>query len=1265
MKKLLAAVFLFSCFAFAQGTDALLTGNVIDTTGAVVADAKVTAKGIDTGVVKTVLSNSAGAYTFVSILPGDYQITVEKSGFKKFVLNRLTLRVGDKVEQNLKIEVGAVNETVQVTADAEGVQYATPTLGGLITTERIENLPVSDRNAMQFVLTQNGLVSTGSGVNVNGARTDMLNVTLDGMNVMDKSVNESIENQNINLSIDRVSEVRVVTSPADAEYSGGSGQVQLVSRSGTNQFHGAAYEYLHNTALNANSWANNRQGVGINVINWNNPGVRFEGPLKKNKTFFFGLFEANLQNFRSSTEATVFTQTARQGIFRYFPGVQNATYLGGNPTADQNGNPVTPRGATGGLQSVSVFGLDPNRTGPDTSGIIAKNLNLLPLPNAFDTGDGLNTAGFRWTRFSHNYTWSNTGRLDQYIGEKHRLSISYSRDYENYPNGNDGQALPTSVGGAFQDWADVGTVALVSTLTPTMVNEARIGVNRATFLFAAPWTVSQQGLGILPQLNGQAYLLGLAGITSPYGTGTSEDPQGRISPVYTFADKFTWLHGKHSLKAGFQVNFASENNFVAFDVVPRVTIGSGGVALSSAFNAQFGNNATGAGNLLNDLAGSVGSEVQQYYSPGGKNPQFIPGADLQHTWRHRDFGAYIQDDFKVRNNLTINMGLRWDYFGIPYEANGLMETFVGGAPSAFGISGNNFGALFHPGNENLNNLDALQLIGRRSPNPGVQPWAPIYHNFAPAVGLSWGIPWLGENKTVFRAGYGIAYEQSETVILDDLYGFGIAGLGQTQSVTPNVYTNLSAANLFPPSPAQSGIAPLTAPAINDGVNNGQTFLVANNGLKQPYIQNYNASIIREMAPGLTVDVRYVGSKGSRLWRGTNVNELNIFENGILQAFQSAEAGGNPALLNQIFNGLNVSGVGVVNGSTITGGQALRGNSTLNAFLLTNSPGGLASVIANQTFITGVRGGLIKNGGLPANFVEANPQFGAVDYISNFSNSTYNSLQIEVNKRFSHGLTLQAGYVRSKTLSDYDGNQQSQVTSFNTLRNEHLSKQLVSFDVPNAWRMSGIYNLPFGPRRKFLGNSHGAVARLVESWQTSVIFTKLSGTPTNFGVTGNTFNGLTGTPVINGPIPTGSVHFVGNNVQYFNSNLTQVPDPSVANLPSNLQSQSTLFALQGPNGIVVQNPLVGTIGGSDPTMFHGLGNFAFNVALFKTVVLNQEHNIRLTVRGDAINLLNHPIWSTPNVNINSTSFGLITGTATPNGSSSGTNRNIVLGARIDF
>jgi hypothetical protein len=348
----------------------------------------------------------------------------------------------------------------------------------------------------------------------------------------------------------------------------------------------------------------------------------------------------------------------------------------------------------------------------------------------------------------------------------------------------------------------------------------------------------------------------------------------------------------------------------------------------------------------------------------------------------------------------------------------------------------------------------------------------------------------------------------------------------------------------------------------------------------------------------------------------------------------------------------------VNGSTITGSQAVRQNTTLQAYLLTNNVGGFANFLAYNTFVTGIRGGLIKNGGLPANFVVANPQFGTAALLGNFDNSTYNSFQVEANKRFQNGFQVQASYVRSKTLGAYDGNTQNEENSFITLRNEHLSKQLMSFDIPNVFKISGVWELPFGHGKPVLGSSHGIVNRLVEKWQTAVIFNKQSGTPTTFGTSaGGTFNNVNTTDIALGPLPSGSVQKVGNNVVYF-SGLTQVQDPSVRLLPSNLQSLSTLYAIQGANGqTILENPVPGQLGPLSPTSYRGLGSFTFNVQLSKAVTLSQEHNVTLRLRADALNILNRPIWGTPNLNIDSTSFGQIT-------SATG-NRNIVLGARVEF
>jgi hypothetical protein len=453
--------------------------------------------------------------------------------------------------------------------------------------------------------------------------------------------------------------------------------------------------------------------------------------------------------------------------------------------------------------------------------------------------------------------------------------------------------------------------------------------------------------------------------------------------------------------------------------------------------------------------------------------------------------------------------------------------------------------------------------------------------------------------------------------------------------------------------------PLATIPINDNNSTTQSIDVADSGWKRGYIQNWNASLGRQLGKGVVLDVRYVASKGTKLTQGTNINEVNIFENGILSAFQTTEAGGNSPLLNQIFKGLNIPNVGVVNGTTITGSQAVRQNTTLQAYLLNNNVGGFANFLASNTFVTGIRGGLLLNGGLPANFVVANPQLGTADLVGNFGNSTYQSGQVEVNKRFQGGFQIQASYVRSKSLGTYDGNTQNEVSNFITLRNEHLSKQLLSFDIPNVWRFSGIWDMPFGPGKRLLGQSHGILSHVVERWQTSVIFYKQSGTPTTFGnATGeDTFNGQSTTDTQLGALPSGSVKKVGNNVVYF-SGLTQVTDPSVKNLPSNLQSLSTLYAIQGANGqILLENPVPGSLGALSASSYRGLGTFTLNMQLSKAVTLSKEHNITLRVRADAINLLNRPIWGNPNLNIDSTSFGQIT-TATGN-------RNVVLGARVEF
>jgi hypothetical protein len=1272
MKIIVGLLFLTS-FAFAQGTDAALTGNVLDPSGAHVPEANVTALNTSTGVASKVLSNSAGVYLFPVLPPGPYRVTVEKLGFKRFELDQLVLHSGDHVEQNLVLAVGASAETVQVAADTDSVNYLTSTQGGTINNTRIMDLPSAGRNTMNFVTTQAGVVGT----NFNGARNDMINITLDNANIQDNFITESINTTQLYVPVDRIAEVKVVTSPVDAEFGRGSGQVQLISKSGTNQYHGSALDNLHNTVLNANSWSNNRNGIARSFVVGNDVTGTLGGPIIKNKTFFFALFEASLNHGNSGVTSTTLTDPARQGIFRFYPGLVNSNASANNPVVDLSGNPVSPTGATGPLQSVSLLGRDPNRLGLDASGIVAKNLALLPSPNNWTTGDGLNTAGYVWRRASPDDIYSWTIRGDHNFNDRERFSLSYSHDTENNPNGFDAQPLPTSPAGAYTQTGTVVSADLFSTVRPTLTNDLYLGISRAGPQFHAPWTVpGATQASTLPSVSGVPYILAFptlptsqpAFITSPLGTTTSEDPQGRLQNSYLYGDKIHWLKGRHAIKAGVEVRWISTNSFVSFDAVPRITLGAAtnaptqNISNGSPIAGLVSSNVNTANALLTTLNGSVASENQYFFSPGGANPQWIPGENAQHTWRQREWGTFVQDDIKLASNLTLHAGLRWDYYGVPYEGDGRIGEVLGGSGNLFGISGSTLSSLFQPGVYNINNLTQVGLVGKNSPHPNIQPYKGAFKDFAPAIGMSWAVKGgdgigrflFGENRTVLRAGYSIAYERFTQVLFDQLWGYSAPGLLQQSTYSPPGFLNLTGAFL----PLVPSGQPLTTVPINDNNSTTQTILSIDSGVKQPYVQNWNVSLGREITKGVVLDVRYVGSKGTRLLRGTNINENNIVENGILTAFQTTEAGGNSPLLNQIFNGLSIPSVGVVNGTTITGSQAMRTNSTLYAYLLNNNVGGFANFLQYNTFVTGVRGGLIKNAGLPPNFAVANPQFGSDYLIGNFSNSTYNALQIDVTKRFDHGLQFQANYVYSKALSDYDGTSQSETSSFLTLRNEHLDKRIVSFDRPNVINLTGIWEVPFGPQKRFLGFSHGLLAHVVEKWTSSVIFSKTSGSPSAFSNSGGgTFNNATPTSVALGPLPSGSPYINGNNVAYF-TGLKQVTDPSVALMPANLQSQSSLLAIAGSNGnVLIDHPLPGQLGSLSPFNFRGLGSYTFNLQVSKPVVLNRERNIQMIFRADAINVLNKPIWSTPTVNIDSTSFGLIT-------SATG-NRTVNLTLRVTF
>jgi hypothetical protein len=383
MNKILAAslVLVSGLFGsiFSQTTNATLGGTVSDSTRALIPGVTVTATNTQTGIVTTVLTNETGAYQFASLQTGTYKVTAELAGFQTQVYNDVTLGVAQQVRLNFTLQVGTQSQSVEVNIAADTLIATTSSSVGAVLPEyKLRDLPLSTRNALDLVTTTAGT----QGSSFAGSRTVGVNTVRDGVPVSDGRYDVGVSASTY-VSPDLVEEVRVIVAPADAEMGRGTGQVQMATRSGTNQFRGSVFWTNRNSALSANSWGNNFNGVAKDYKNGNQFGARVGGPVIKNKTFFFFLYDGQRYLTRQQFTGSVLTAQARQGIFRFFPGVQNGNALSNNPTVDRFGNPVKPANATGDLQSVSIFGRDPNRPGLDTSGWVQNVLARMPLPNDF------------------------------------------------------------------------------------------------------------------------------------------------------------------------------------------------------------------------------------------------------------------------------------------------------------------------------------------------------------------------------------------------------------------------------------------------------------------------------------------------------------------------------------------------------------------------------------------------------------------------------------------------------------------------------------------------------------------------------------------------------------------------------------------------------------------------------------------------------------------------------------------------------------------
>jgi outer membrane receptor protein involved in Fe transport len=1222
--------------AAAQTGTGRISGTVTDVTGAVVPGVTVTAVHVETGIAHVTATTRTGAFVFPSLPVGPYTVGAELTGFKRVISARNVLTVGADLALKLVLEPGAMAESVTVSGAAARVQTTESSLSTLVPQQDIQTLPLNGRNPLHLIGLVPGVVghsaeATASGGTathyINGDRGRGITTTQDGIDISDPVIPRG-ELTNSPVNPDALQEFRVITSNAKAEYGRTSGgQVELVTRTGTNALHGTVYEFLRNTGLDANSYFNERQGLPTEVLRRNQFGASVGGPIIKNKAFFFANYEGQRRTQETSQLVTVPTAALRGGLFRFVtqPCAGQTAAQNRPSCVDATGNPLVP------VSSYNFAANDPRGLGLDRV-MQEQILKFLPLPNDFTIGDGLNTAGYRWNSPSEAPVDTLTARVDYNFNERHSLFARYSTAFRNDLINDiiNTTPRPLSWPARVRLSDQQGTaVGLKSTFGPHLLNEVTLGFTRNVLDFADPE-------------HPKTYEICRAGciFTSPfvYWPGTSRKPMH-----LQMLDNVSWVRGAHTLKTGVNVRlyYVDQTRGAGnpFGIYPSFTFGRLDAAFSglntlaavrpdgtrvdlsgSGINGTDRNNLS---TLYNVMLGRIGRVDQVFYSNGREFPPLNP---LTLKQRFQEYNAFVQDDWRVTPRLTFNLGLRYELNTVPYDTSGVQV--VNDRP----LDGSQGAVSFVPA----------------GPGTGRQWFRTDSNNFAPSVGFAWD-PY-GNARMAVRGSYRLAYQrlvswalnvveqrQPATSVNQFLQAPRNPALGGSDSVLrleellhggvlppPQRGTNLTLVN---------GVPQLSAPPEiprTPGNNRNEQPLFFDKDVVTPYVQQWTLGVQRELAGQIVVDLTYVGNRGVNLFRMVNVNQMDLLGNGFVRDFQAAQR--------------NLQRSGNPNAGEPTGnlGRLFGGAIPTSVYgdLQNGNVGQVADALDRGTLGVG-----LSRAGLPDNFFRPNPQFSLAGLGCTCSNSWYNALQVQVHRRFTRGLTVMANYTLSKSTDDVSHDTRGAGTELVVPTDPHrpeLDKARSDYDVRHVFRGSFIWDLPVGRGKRFLGRSSGLVDAVLGGWQLNGIVDASSGFP--FGVYsgyqtftfydgGTRVASVSANAVSNRAVYTGGSRKIGRVVR----------TPAGAEFFSS--EERDLFSAPAPGET-----------GSGRNLFTGPGFFQMDLGLFKYFTLGGDR--RLELRVEVFNLFNTVNFNDPTFLMTSGSFGNITDTRVPP-------RIVQLGLKLHF
>src|SRR5712664_2507659 len=1021
----------------AQTTNGSIEGSVTDPSGGAVAGASVTARNMDSVLTQATTTTEAGIYSLPNLPPGRYSVTVEAPNLKKYAQEGITVATGTAVALNILMQLGAVSESVTVTADATQLQTTTSEIGATVSPTLVANLPLqvsgTIRNPVQFIELVPGFVggvannpgsNSSDDFKVNGGQEGGTDILVDGVSISLVSPNTQ---WNKGVSTDAVDEFRVLQSNFSAEYGqAGDGIVSLTIKSGTNELHGSGYDFLRNKSLDANSWANNLQGLKRSVDTQNDFGATIGGPIwipkvynGKNKTFFFFAYEGFRFRNGGTGQDSFPNENFRKGDFSQ---ICESTFAANGICNDRVSNPANP----------------PPKTAPCVAG--DTRVNCVPTNQLYDptthaavSGDNLaNDPNFTASKVMTNVfgllpptngslnnnvidrSLSSTTanlydvKIDHSFSDKHRISGGF--DYDNTNTGGTSDLGPI-FGSHTPQSTRYARISDNYVISPTLVNQALFGFSRR---FRGEVSNS---LGL-----GYPAKIGLTGVNNttfpcikffggPYREVINACGDSQFADnVYQANDSVSWIKGKHNLKFGGEVRFLQFN-------VRRLTRGSGEFHFDPAQTSNP-TNGTGGDAVASSLFGLVNETILNYGAFSGV--------------RYKDYSLYAQDSYKLRPRLTLNYGLRYD---IDLPATEAFNRFSAVDPT-----------LPNPGAGNI--LGAYTYFGTGTGRNGRKRPQDAYKKaFGPRVGFAYSI----NDKTVLRGGYGIFYQPLKEGSFADQDGLGFFNR-QTVNVTNGGPTQIDngVTKIFP------DFGPLTPEAQN---NQNGVILVPSNTGRPADIQTWNLDIQRQVTNNLMVSLAYVGSKG------THLPALNIIPNQVNTSFLS-----------------------------------LGSDLTKNASCLTNGgcPNAVAAgVTLPYPGFTGNINQLLRPFPQYGDFNQEDNSFSP----DRTGNSTYHAMQVGVEKRFAQGLSFLVSYTVSKNLTDADsaGPGVSGFNGTNSFigqnsYNRGAEKAVSQLDTPQSLVASFFYELPVGHGKRYL-NGGGAVDRIAGGWYVAAVGSYKSGFPT--------------------------------------------------------------------------------------------------------------------------------------------------------------------------